>query len=54
MSEKLPAPIEKLILTDVPFCRQEVNPTRVNFIYGRNSVGKSMMDRAIREEREIL
>lgn len=45
---KEPSAITKLTLKDATFCGQEVEPTFINFFYGKNGVGKSTLTKVIK------
>lgn len=48
MNEKMTSAIKKLVLTDATFNNETVEPTFINFFYGRNGAGKSTIARTIR------
>ena len=48
MNKKMTSAIEKLVLTDATFTNEAVEPTFINFFYGRNGAGKSTIARTIR------
>lgn len=48
MDKKMTSAIEKLVLTDATFRNETVEPTILNFFYGRNGAGKSTIARTIR------
>mgnify|MGYP001069195304 CR=1 FL=1 len=41
MNEKMTSAIQKLVLSDPPFNRETIEPTFINFFYGKNGAGKS-------------
>ena len=41
MNEKMMSAIQKLVLTDATFNGETVEPTFINFFYGKNGAGKS-------------
>lgn len=48
MNEKMTSAIQKLVLTDATFNGETVEPTFINFFYGKNGAGKSTIARTIR------
>ena len=48
MNEKMMSAIQKLVLTDATFNGETVEPTFINFFYGKNGAGKSTIARTIR------
>lgn len=48
MKRKMQSAIEKITLTDATFTGEVVEPTFVNFFYGKNGAGKSTIARTIR------
>lgn len=51
MNEKMTSAIQKLVLTDATFNGETVEPTFINFFYGKNGAGKSTIARTIRANR---
>ena len=49
MNEKMTSAIQKLVLSDPPFNRETIEPTFINFFYGKNGAGKSTIARTIRD-----
>ena len=49
MAQKMRSAIEKLVLSETSFEREEIEPTFINFLFGKNGAGKSTAARAIRE-----
>lgn len=41
MNKKMMSAIQKLVLTDATFNGETVEPTFINFFYGKNGAGKS-------------
>lgn len=50
MEEKMKSAIEKITLNDATFTNEVVEPTFVNFFYGRNGAGKSTIARTLRAD----
>ena len=48
MNKKMMSAIQKLVLTDATFNGETVEPTFINFFYGKNGAGKSTIARTIR------
>ena len=40
MNQKMKSAIEKITLNDVTFSNEVIDPTYVNFFYGKNGAGK--------------
>ena len=47
MNPKMKSAIEKITLNDATFSNEVIEPTYVNFFYGKNGAGKSTMLKAI-------
>lgn len=54
MGEKIKSAIRKITLNFATFKDEVVEPTKVNFFYGRNGVGKSTLARAIEKDQNIV
>lgn len=54
MSDKMKSVIRKITLNDATFDNEVIEPTYVNFFYGRNGVGKSTVARAIKNNQGVL
>lgn len=50
MEQKMKSAIEKITLNDATFTGEVVEPTFVNFFYGRNGAGKSTIARTLRAD----
>lgn len=53
MREKMQSAIEKITLNDATFTGEVVKPTFVNFFYGKNGAGKSIIARTIKANSDI-
>lgn len=53
MKPKMQSAIEKIVLNDATFTEEEIEPTFVNFFYGKNGAGKSTIARSIRDNTGI-
>lgn len=49
MKEKMQSAIVSMTLNDATFSEETLNPTFVNFFYGKNGAGKSTIARAVRD-----
>lgn len=47
---KMPAPIRKITVNDATFKGEVIEPTYINFFYGRNGAGKSTIAKTIRRD----
>lgn len=48
MNPKMKSAIEKIMLNDATFSNEVIEPTYVNFFYGKNGAGKSTIARALK------
>ena len=53
MRPKMQSAIEKITLNDATFTGEIVEPTFVNFFYGKNGAGKSTIARTIKANNSI-
>ena len=53
MKPKMQSAIEKITLNDATFTGEVIEPTFVNFFYGKNGVGKSTIARTIKANSEV-
>ena len=49
MRPKMQSVIEKIVLNDATFTNEVIEPTYVNFFYGKNGSGKSTIVRTLKE-----
>lgn len=54
MNPKMKSAIEKITLNDATFSNEVIEPTYVNFFYGKNGAGKSTIARAFKANDEHL
>ena len=54
MNQKMKSAIEKITLNDVTFSNEVIDPTYVNFFYGKNGAGKSTIARTFKVNDEHL
>lgn len=48
MNPKMKSAIEKITLNDATFSNEVIEPTYVNFFYGKNGAGKSTIARTFK------
>lgn len=53
MKPKMQSAIEKITLNDATFTGEVIEPTFVNFFYGKNGAGKSTIARTIKSNSEV-
>ena len=53
MNKKIRTGITKITINECTYNNTSIEPTLINFFYGRNGTGKSTLARAIYEKREI-
>lgn len=53
MNYKMQSSVEKIILNDAVFINEVIEPTIVNFFYGKNGTGKSTVAGALKTDRNI-
>lgn len=53
MNPKMKSAIEKITLNDATFSNEVIEPTYVNFFYGKNGAGKSTMHERSRQTMSI-
>ena len=49
MKPKMQSAIERITLNDATFTGEVIEPTFVNFFYGKNGAGKSTIARSLRD-----
>ena len=54
MNPKMKSAIEKITLNDATFSNEVIEPTYVNFFYGKNGAGKSTIARTFKANDERL
>ena len=54
MNHKMKSAIEKITLNDATFSNEVIEPTYVNFFYGKNGAGKSTIARTFKANDEHL
>ena len=54
MNPKMKSAIEKIMLNDATFSNEVIEPTYVNFFYGKNGAGKSTIARTFKANDEHL
>ena len=53
MNPKMKSAIEKITLNDATFSNEVIEPTYVNFFYGKNGAGKSTIARTFRQTMSV-
>ena len=48
MKPKMQSAIKKIVLNDATFINEQIEPTFVNFFYGKNGAGKSTIARTLK------
>lgn len=48
-SKKMPAAIERITVNQATFTGQEITPTYINFVFGKNGTGKSTIAKVLGE-----
>ena len=54
MNPKMKSAIEKITLNDATFSNEVIEPTYVNFFYGKNGAGKSTIARTFKAKVSVL
>ena len=53
MKPKMQSAIEKITLNDATFSEEIIEPTFVNFFYGKNGAGKSTIARTVKANGDV-
>ena len=53
MNDKMQSAAEKITLTDAVFINELIEPTFINFFYGKNGTGKSTVAKALKSDKNI-